>query len=218
MRPHNTLFSRTGYKRKSSLTKLEERYSSNIERLRMVVRDILREAISLQDYEDTLATARLVHLGQKRRSGEAYFDHPVAVENIVKNYYPSDLSSQLLALLHDTVEDRHKQNNLSQEELFSMIRAGIHDREKRNEIMISLKLLTHDKSIPYNEYLLTVAQNTLALRVKISDMIHNSSSSPSVNQIEKYRRGFSALESFFGGTPPNISISHWNELKKVLGE
>ena len=50
------------------------------------------------------AVAKKQHLGQKRRSGEDYITHPLAVATILADI---GMSSETLAaaLLHDTVED-----------------------------------------------------------------------------------------------------------------
>ena len=48
---------------------------------------ILLEKITLEDFEDIEATARLAHMGQKRRDGSEYISHPLAVKSITKKYY-----------------------------------------------------------------------------------------------------------------------------------
>ncbi|MGH7964782.1 MAG: HD domain-containing protein, partial [Candidatus Binatia bacterium] len=45
-----------------------------------------------------------VHQGQKRRSGDPYFTHPVGVANIITDM-KLDVPSIVTGLLHDTVED-----------------------------------------------------------------------------------------------------------------
>ena len=42
------------------------------------------------DIENAMSTANLAHLGQERRSGGPYIEHPVAVADIVYHFYPDD--------------------------------------------------------------------------------------------------------------------------------
>ena len=72
------------------------------------------------------------------------------------------------------------------DEAFQMIQNSIHDRKILIQINRALELLTHDKSVPYVEYLQSVLSNPLAGIVKISDLIHNLSHNPSPRQIKKY--------------------------------
>ena len=51
-----------------------------------------------------LSTARLAHAGQKRKSGEPYLIHPIAVAQLVADM-GMDSETVCAALLHDVVED-----------------------------------------------------------------------------------------------------------------
>ena len=169
----------------------------------------LKEYISQHDVEDIHATAQLAHLGQKRRSGEDYFTHPVEVANIIKDLYPGDNQAYLVALLHDTLEDAESVGNITIPELEEMISGSISDRSEYNTIISAVRALTHSKNIPYTSYLLSLASSPLALRVKLADMLHNLSSSPSLKQVQKYGNALDALEDEFGGTPPGaVSYTH----------
>jgi len=181
--------------------------------LRIYIRNILLEYVTTQDIEDVKQTAYLVHMGQTRRDQTPYISHPLEVYNITKRYYPRNHAAQLLALLHDTLEDAEEVGNVSKEEAHSMIQASIHDNDALMQVNTGLALLTHDKSVPYSEYLNNVLQHPTAAIVKISDLIHNLSHNPSVNQILKYR---TALKSV--SIPNHISDSHLAELVQILEE
>jgi hypothetical protein len=175
------------------------------------ISQIIKEYLSRQDMEDVEQTARLVHMGQKRRDNTPYITHPIAVFNITKRFYPEDKEAQMLALLHDTLEDTEKVGNLSKIQAYKMIQASIHDKEALANINVALGLLTHDKSVPYPDYLQTVLDNPLAAKVKISDLIHNLSHNPSSKQIIKY--GLAMEEVFI---PAYVSPTHLAVLKKIL--
>ena len=178
----------------------------------------LLEYLTQHDVEDIHSTAQLAHLGQKRRSGEEYFTHPVEVANIIKRLYPGDNRAYLVALLHDTLEDAESVGNITIEELEEMIAGSISDRSEYEQIIQAVRSLTHEKNTPYTDYLLSLASSPLALRVKLADMLHNLSSSPSPRQIQKYGNALGALEDEFGGTPPGVSPAHMQKLDSVVGE
>jgi (p)ppGpp synthase/HD superfamily hydrolase len=166
---------------------------SSISAIRDYVRFVLIERIRQEDFEDVLQTARLAHMGQTRRDGTPYISHPIAVSNIVKTYYPNNFAAQILALLHDTIEDGPKLGNITEEELRQIIRGSITDPRDLENIEQALDLMTHDKSVfpIYSEYLENVFSNPLASVVKIADLIHNLSHNPSARQIKKYRDALS---------------------------
>ena len=181
------------------------------------MKDLLRqyifEILSRQDYEKTYQTASRVHQDQRRRSGEPYFEHPKAVRNIVRKYYPSDRISQLAALLHDTLEDYEKGGVYkSEEEVLNQIDSSIQSASVKQEVISTVQSLTHAKNVPYTEYVLTLSGNQTALRVKLSDMLHNLSSTPSDRQKNKYATALQALLDQYGGPPPGIDPQHMQEL------
>jgi len=172
---------------------------------------------SKEDFEDVYATARMAHTGQKRRSGEDYFSHPSAVRNLARKYYPSDKSAQLVALLHDTLEDAPRIGNVaSKDEMRSWIMASVANQASAQEILDAVEILTHESGVPYDTYLLSLQDNPLAIRVKLLDMLHNLSTSPSPRQAKKYKDAVVSLENIIGGPPPEISRKHWSDLKLAL--
>jgi len=172
----------------------------------------LKEYFTSQDVEDVYSTARLAHLGQKRRSGEDYFSHPKGVANIVRRLYPGDLKSYMVALLHDSVEDVESVGNMSRSELEEMIAGSIADPQESQEILIAVQALVHAKDVVYDEYVGSLTSNPLALRVKLADMIHNLTHSPSDGQIDKYTNAYRALKDSYKGNIPGISRKHMEQL------
>ena len=181
--------------------------------IRSLIKMIIREALSQQDLEDVRQTAHLVHMGQRRRDNTPYISHPEAVYDITASFYPDDKAAQMLALLHDTLEDAEKVGNVSKLEAYKMIQASIHDEEMLAQVNNALQLLTHDKSIPYNEYLQSALFNRLAGRVKISDLIHNLSHNPSARQVQKYKSALAGIK-----IPPHISRAQLSTLYKIIGD
>jgi len=180
---------------------------------RKLIREILLEKFYRDDFRDVYATARMAHVGQKRRSGEDYFTHPAEVRNIVNRFYPDDRISQLAALLHDTLEDAPGSTVDSIEEMEGFIKGSITDPRAGEEVTRVVRALTHEKGGDYQSYVVDLIGDQPALRVKLADMVHNLSSSPSPKQKKKYRAAIDAISDETGGTPPaGISQQHWDRL------
>jgi (p)ppGpp synthase/HD superfamily hydrolase len=178
------------------------------------IRKILIEKIQAEDFEDVMQTAQLAHLGQKRRDGSDYIMHPVAVQKITKKHYPENFAAQILAVLHDTIEDGPSQGNVTEEELRQTIRGSITDPMDLERIEIALDFMTHDKTAQpnYEDYLEGVFSNRLAAIVKMSDLIHNLSHNPSERQVHKYKTALQNVQ-----IPGYIAQSQIDELMKILG-
>ncbi len=111
-------------------------------------------------------------------------------------YHPFHLAEQMdsedtviTALLHDVVED----TAYTLDDIRAM---GFPDR-----IVEALALLTHDKDVPYMEYVSRIKENPIAKAVKLADLRHNSDLSriDTVNEkvlrrIEKYTDAIRLLE------------------------
>lgn len=165
-----------------------------------------------EDFEDVYSTARMAHMGQKRRTGAEYFTHPSEVRNIVRKYYPDDYAAQMVALLHDSLEDAPGSTVGSIEEMESFILGSIADPASGQEVVDAVRSLTHDKGTDYGTYVVSLLDNPLALRVKLSDMLHNLSSSPSERQKKKYGDALEIATNAVGGVPADISTQHWDDL------
>ncbi len=96
------------------------------------------------------------HKNQVDRAGVPYIYHPIHLAEQM------DTETEcIVALLHDVVEDTDV-TFANLEKYFS------------KEIIDILKLLTHDKSIDYLDYIQKIKDNPIAKKIKIADIIHNS--------------------------------------------
>ena len=156
--------------------------------------------------------SQYAHRNQKRRTGEPYFLHPQEVANIVKNYY-SDVETYYTAMLHDALEDGIPLGNIEDEKsFFDMLESELPDEsiESIDKIYNSVVDMTKPIGADYFEYIISLLENPVALRVKISDMMQNISDSPSPNQVLKYSKAKDVLVDYFNGsTPSGISKKHW---------
>lgn len=97
------------------------------------------------------------HEGQVDKAGKPYIDHPAVVAAGVSGDVP-----KAVAWLHDVVED----TSMTFDDLQA---AGI-----APEVIDHLRLLTHDKSVPYMEYIAAIKGDPVACEVKLADLRHNS--------------------------------------------
>lgn len=105
-----------------------------------------------------LQIAIKAHENQTDKDGEAYILHPLTVGLMGKTD-----EERMAGFLHDVLED----SDYTAEDL---IDAGIPE-----SVVNALKLLTHDKSTPYMDYVQKViaSNNPVALKVKFNDLTHN---------------------------------------------
>lgn len=111
----------------------------------------------MSNYELALKIATEAHKGQVDKAGVPYINHPLTVASLVDTE-----EEKIVALLHDTIED----TNITEQDLI--------DYGFPNEIVEAVKLLTHDKNVPYMDYVAKIKDNELARKVKIADLTHNS--------------------------------------------
>ncbi len=98
-----------------------------------------------------------VHKEQTDKTGLPYIYHPIHLAEQMK-----DEATICVALLHDSVEDG--------DITFDFLR----DSGFTEEIVAAIALLTHDKSVPYMEYVKRIGTNSIARAVKLADLLHNS--------------------------------------------
>ena len=103
------------------------------------------------------AWAVKAHAGQKDKAGKDYFKAHVTV---VAEGVKGDPIAEAVAFLHDTVED----TSVTIED----IRTGF-----PKEVADTVSTLTHSKGISYAEYLWYIQQNSIAVKVKLSDLRSN---------------------------------------------
>ncbi|MFC6858877.1 RelA/SpoT family protein [Zunongwangia atlantica] len=116
-------------------------------------------------------TAVDAHKDQRRKSGEAYIFHPIAVAKIVASEIGLDATSIAAALLHDVVEDTsYTLDDL--ERMFGETVAKIVDG------LTKISSLKKDKDVSlqaenFRKMLLTLNDDIRVIIIKIADRLHN---------------------------------------------
>ena len=116
-------------------------------------------------------TAVDAHKDQRRKSGEAYIFHPIAVAKIVASEIGLDATSIAAALLHDVVEDT-KYTLEDIEKMFGETVAKIVDG------LTKISSLKKDKDVSlqaenFRKMLLTLNDDVRVIIIKIADRLHN---------------------------------------------
>lgn len=126
------------------------------------------------------------HDGQVDKSGLPYIFHPFHLAEQM-----DDEDSVIVALLHDVVED----TDVTADDLAEM---GFSER-----VIDAIKIMTHDKSVDYFEYIKKISANPIAAKVKITDLRHNSDltrldvvTEKDRERVEKYKKSIELLESY----------------------
>jgi GTP pyrophosphokinase len=112
------------------------------------------------------------HKEQRRKSGEAYIFHPLAVAKIVAQEIGLDATSIAAALLHDVVEDNDDYSLADIEHLFGETVARIVDgltkiSSLKKEMDVSMQAEN------FRKMLLTLNDDVRVIIIKIADRLHN---------------------------------------------
>lgn len=97
------------------------------------------------------------HHGQIDKSGVPYIFHPYHVAEQMETE-----ETVIAALLHDVIEDT------------PLTTAWLRKQGFSEPVLEALSLLTHDKNVPYMEYIRQIRGNQIAYPVKLADLKHNS--------------------------------------------
>ncbi len=132
-------------------------------RLKKGDKDLLRRAfeISVEAHQD-----------MRRKSGEPYILHPLAVSRIVVEEIGLGVTSAICALLHDVVED----TELTLEDIereFGASYAKIIDGLTKISTVVDLKTGTTIQAENFRKILLTLADDPRVILIKLADRLHN---------------------------------------------
>ena len=110
------------------------------------------------------------HKEDRRKSGEPYIYHPVAVARIVAQEMGMDVTSIVCALLHDTVEDTYITLD-DIENLFGDKERNIIDG--LTKIAGNFDATTSGQAENFRKILLTISDDIRVIMIKIADRLHN---------------------------------------------
>lgn len=112
------------------------------------------------------------HKDMRRKSGEPYILHPIAVARIVVEEIGMGVTSAICALLHDVVED----TEITLEDIeteFGNEFAKIIDGLTKISTVVDLKSTTTQQAENFRKILLTLAHDPRVILIKLADRLHN---------------------------------------------
>ena len=117
------------------------------------------------------AFAEEAHQGQKRKSGEPYIIHPLAVAQIVAEELKLDSESIMAALLHDVIEDTHA----THEQLSKLFSPTVADLVEGVSKLTRIQYATKEDEQMENlrKMLIAMSKDIRVILIKISDRLHN---------------------------------------------
>lgn len=125
------------------------------------------------------------HKDQVDKSGIPYVYHPFHLAEQMDSE-----EAVIVALLHDVVED-------TDYTIEDMIEMGF-----SKSVTDALKLMTHDETVPYMDYVAKIKPNPIARAVKLADLRHNSDISrleavddKALRRVQKYKEAIAFLEN-----------------------
>lgn len=146
-------------------------------------------------YDKAKAFIEEAHKGQRDKQGRPYAEHPLAVSQLARREYLSDIKGfpdlhevmfiLIAGLLHDVVED----TDYTFDDLREM---GYSEK-----VVTIVEALTHPKKESYADYIIRVSKSKLAKYVKRGDLIHNSDIRRSMYGKESKSKIIKRLEKYF---------------------
>lgn len=121
------------------------------------------------------------HRNTRRKSGEPYILHPLAVARIVVEEIGLGVTSAICALLHDTVEDTELTLKDMERE-FSVPIAKIIDGLTKISNVVDIKGDTTLQAENFRKILLTLADDPRVILIKLADRLHNMRTLDSMNR------------------------------------
>ncbi len=138
---------------------------------------------------DTLSKAYTfalnAHKNQKRKSGDPYVIHPVAVADILSDL-KLDSATIVTGLLHDTIEDTKATYEIVLKEFGKEVADLVDGVTKISEL--ENKVVENSKAENFRKLILATSKDIRVLLVKIADRLHNMRTIKAFESVEKKQR------------------------------
>ncbi|MBA3829579.1 MAG: bifunctional (p)ppGpp synthetase/guanosine-3',5'-bis(diphosphate) 3'-pyrophosphohydrolase [Taibaiella sp.] len=121
------------------------------------------------------------HKDMRRKSGEPYILHPLAVARIVVEEIGLGVTSSICALLHDVVEDTEVTLEDIEREFGSRYAKLIDGLTKISNV-VDLKAETTIQAENFRKILLTLTEDPRVILIKLADRLHNMRTLSSMNR------------------------------------
>lgn len=152
-------------------------------------------------------TAKLAHEGQKRRSGEPYFNHPLATAEYIAEW-GLDETTIVSALLHDVAEDTNYSIDKIKEEFGEEVAFIVDGVTKLGKI----KYRGVERQVEnLRKMILALSQDIRVIIVKLADRLHNMKTLDAVPPQKQKRIALETMEIY-------APIAYRLGMQKISGE
>jgi GTP diphosphokinase / guanosine-3',5'-bis(diphosphate) 3'-diphosphatase len=134
-----------------------------------------------------------MHRGQKRKSGEAYFTHPVAVAAILTEQRLDD-ATIVTALLHDTIEDTRS----TYSEITGLFGAEVAELVDGVTKLTNLQLSStgSQQAENFRKLFMAMSKDLRVILVKLGDRLHNMRTIKSMTPEKQAQKARETMEIF----------------------
>lgn len=133
------------------------------------------------------------HKGQKRKSGEPYFNHCVAVATILADW-GMDKNIVISGLLHDTIEDTNVTKEIIQNRYGDDVLLLVESVTKLSDIKFNSRI--HKKAENFMKMFISFANDIRAIIIKLADRLHNLRTISFLSKIKQRRLALESKEIF----------------------
>ncbi|MFG6176376.1 RelA/SpoT family protein [Halomonas sp. THAF12] len=147
----------------------------------------------IQQVKRAFYYAEQAHDGQRRRSGEPYVTHPLAVANILANMH-MDHQSLMAAMLHDVIEDTGVSKQALGEQFGEPVAELVDGVSKLTQITFEDKAVAQAEN--FQKMVLAMSRDIRVIIVKLADRLHNMRTLGALRPEKKRRIARETLEIY----------------------
>ena len=137
--------------------------------------------------------AEQAHDGQRRRSGEAYVTHPLAVASILADMH-MDHQSLMAAMLHDVIEDTGIAKEALSQQFGETVAELVDGVSKLTQMDFQTKAEAQAEN--FQKMAMAMARDIRVLVIKLADRLHNARTWRYVSQESAARKAQETLEIY----------------------
>lgn len=147
----------------------------------------------IQQVKRAFYYAEQAHDGQRRRSGEPYVTHPLAVANILANMH-MDHQSLMAAMLHDVIEDTGVSKKALGAQFGKPVAELVDGVSKLTQITFEDKAVAQAEN--FQKMVLAMSRDIRVIIVKLADRLHNMRTLGALRPDKKRRIARETLEIY----------------------
>lgn len=150
-------------------------------------------ADEIQQVRRAFYYAEQAHDGQRRRSGEPYVTHPLAVANILANMH-MDHQSLMAAMLHDVIEDTGVSKDALAGQFGEAVAELVDGVSKLTQITFEDKAVAQAEN--FQKMVMAMSRDIRVIIVKLADRLHNMRTLGALRPDKKRRIARETLEIY----------------------